>query len=306
MKVFVTGATGFVGAAVTRELLAHGHEVLGLARSGRSAAVLERMGAEVAKGDLADAASLREGAQRCNAVIHAGFLHDFSRFEEACALDRAAIETLGMAIGTAGKPLIVTAGVAFLEAAGRVAVEDDRALPPSPEYPRASEMAAEELQARGVPASIMRLPPSVHGAGDHGFVPMLIDIARRAGQSAYIERGDNVWPTVHVADAARVFRLAVEGDAKAETFHAVAAEGVPFRAIAEAIADGLEVPCVSLGDEEARAHFGWFFRFASIDQPTSSERTRTRLGWSPECPDLLADIRTAGYFAAPADEIRNS
>lgn len=296
MNVFITGATGFVGAAITQELLAHGHRVLGLARSARSAAALERAGARAIRGDLADPAALRKGVERCDAIVHAGFLHDFTRFAEACAMDRAAIELLGAPVGDSGKPLIVTAGAAFLNAADRVAAESDRAFPPSEAYPRASEAAAGALSARGVPTGVMRLPPSVHGPGDRAFVPMLIDIAGRTGRSAYIGEGGNLWPAVHVADAARAFRLALERGAGAETWHAVAEEGVPFRAIAEAIADGLGLPCVSLDADAARAHFDWFFRFAAIDQPTSSTRTRAQLGWSPQEADLLTDIRTSGYF----------
>lgn len=296
MKVFVTGATGFVGAAIVRELLAHGHQVLGLARSDRSADGLEKTGAGVLRGDLEIPETLHQGAKISDAVIHTGFVHDFSRFAEACAIDRRAIETLGAAIENTEKPLVVTAGVAFLNAAGPVAVETDPAFPPSDVYPRASEAAARALSERGIPTSVMRLPPSVHGKGDHGFVPMLIDIARRNGRSAYMGGADNVWPAVHVHDAARAFRLAVERGASAETYHAVAEQDVAFRKIAEAIANGLGVPCVPLSMEEAREHFGWFHGFASIDQPTSSERTRARLGWSPTGPDLLADIVQAGYF----------
>lgn len=299
MKVFVTGATGFVGTAVVAELLAHGHEVLGLARSDGSAATLAKAGAAVLRGDLEAPETLRDGAETSDAIIHAGFVHDFSRFPAACAIDRAAIETLGTAIEGTRKPLIVTAGVAFLDAQGTVAVEADRGFPSSDAYPRASEAAAEALSGRGIPTSVMRLPPSVHGSGDHGFVPMLIDIARRTGRSAYIGEGGNAWPAVAVRDAARAFRLAIERGPDSGTYHAVAEQGVPFRRIAEAIAGGIAVPCVSLSDEEARDHFGWFHGFASIDQPTSSDRTRSELGWSPTGPDLLTDIRDAGYFSEP-------
>jgi len=296
MKVFVTGATGFVGTAVVAELKAHGHQVLGLARSDESAEKLARAGASVLRGDLEAPATLAIGAETSDAIIHAGFVHDFSRFAECCGIDRAAIETLGAAIEGTEKPLIVTAGVAFLNTSGAVAVEADPAFPPNDAYPRASEAAAGALSDRGIPTKIMRLPPSVHGPGDHGFVPMLIDIARRQGRSAYIGDGGNAWPAVTVQDAAGAFRLAIEIGQGSDTYHAVADEGVPFRQIAEAIAAGLGLPCASLSVEEARAHFGWFFHFASIDQPTSSERTRGDLGWSPTGPDLLTDIRDAGYF----------
>jgi nucleoside-diphosphate-sugar epimerase len=300
MKVFVTGATGFVGAAVVGELLAHGHQVLGLARSDRSADGLGRMGVEVLRGDLEAPETLRQGALTSDAVIHTGFVHDFSRFAAACAIDRTAIETLGAAVENTKKPLVVTAGVAFLDAAGPVAVEADPTFPPSDAYPRASDAAARALSDRGIPTNVMRLPPSVHGKGDHGFVPMLIDIARRTGRSAYIGDGDNAWPAVHVHDAARAFRLAVERGPSAEKYHAVAEQDVPFRKIAEAIANGLGVPCVSLSVEGARQHFGWFYGFASLGQRTSSDRTQARLGWNPTGPDLLTDILHAGYFTTGA------
>ncbi|MCJ8521783.1 nucleoside-diphosphate-sugar epimerase [Pseudorhizobium tarimense] len=296
MKVFVTGATGFVGAAITRELLAHGHNVLGLSRSDSSARKVRQMGAETLQGDLESPDTLRKGAQASDAIIHAAFVHDFSRFAEACAIDRAAIEVLGGAVEGTTKPLIVTAGAAFLDASGPVAAEADLAFLPSDDYPRASEATATALSGRGIPTNIMRLPPSVHGAGDHGFVPMLIDIARQKNLSAYIGDGENAWSAVHVADAARAFRLAVELGPSSETYHAVAERGVSFRRIAEAIAIGLGVPCVSLTAEEARDHFGWFFAFASIDQPTSSNWTRAHLGWSPTGPDLLTDIMDGNYF----------
>lgn len=299
MKVFVTGATGFVGNAVVEELLAYGHQVLGLARSDRGENELKKLGVKVIRGNLEAPETLREGANLCDAIIHTGFVHDFSRFAQACAIDRAAIETLGTAIENMEKPLIVTAGVAFLNAAGPVTVETDPAFPPSDEYPRASEAAARTLTSRGIPTGVMRLPPSVHGTGDHGFVPMLIERARQKGFSAYIEDGQNLWPAVHVHDAARAYRLAVERGASAETYHAVAERGVPFRKIAETIATGLNVPCTSLSVEKAREHFDWFYGFASIDQPTSSDHTQTVLGWSPVGVDLLTDISDASYYAHP-------
>ncbi|MCJ8142188.1 SDR family oxidoreductase [Ancylobacter sp. A5.8] len=297
MRVFVTGATGFIGSAVTAELLAQGHQVLGLARSDRGAAALGRAGADVLRGDLAAPDTLREGAQSCDAVIHTGFVHDFARFAEACAIDGAAIEALGAAIEGTRKPLVVTAGLAGLGAGGRPAVESDVAPPPSAAYPRASDSTARRLSARGIPAAIMRLPPSVHGEGDHGFVPMLIAMARRNARSAYPGEGDNAWPAVHVSDAARAFRLAVEQGPCAATFHAAAEPGIPFREIARAIAAGLGLPCVSLTGDDARAHFGWFLDFASMHQPVSSAWTQDRLGWAPTGAELLNDLRGAGYFA---------
>lgn len=301
MMIFVTGATGFVGSAVTRELLAHGHQVLGLTRSDHGALSLTRMGAKPLRGDLEDLDPLRDGVAAADAVIHTGFLHDFTRFAEACAIDRKAIDTLGAAVGGAGKPLIVTSGLAHLDTAGPVAMEMDPALPPSAAYPRQSDVAAQALCARGIPTSVMRLPPTVHGAGDHGFVPLLIAMARQHGRSAFIGAGDNAWPAVHVGDAARAFRLAVERGPAAVRYHAVAERGIAFRQIAESIGAGLDLPCVSLSEEEAQAHFGWFQGFASLNQPAASDMTRDVLGWQPEGPDLLTDLRQAGYFTSPAE-----
>ncbi|WP_185983347.1 SDR family oxidoreductase [Aureimonas mangrovi] len=296
MKVFVTGATGFVGSAVVDELLANGHEVLGLARSDRGAAEIEKRGARVHRGDLERPETLRAGAEAADAVIHTGFVHDFTRFAEVCAVDRVAIETLGSVVEGTGKPLVVTTGLAALDAAGRLATEEDQAFPPSLDYPRASDAAAQALLERGIAAELMRLPPSVHGAGDHGFVPMLIGIARRKGCSAYIGEGANRWPAVHRDDAARLYRLVVENGASGGTWHANAEEGVAFRKIAEAIGEGLGLPCVSLSDHEAEAHFEGFYGFATMDQAASSEITRSRLGWTPTGPDLISDIGRSGYF----------
>lgn len=300
MRIFVTGAAGFVGSAIVEELLVHGHEVLGLARSDRSAELLATLGAEVHRGDLEAPETLRSGALAADAVIHTAFLHDFLRFRESCAIDRTAIDTLGAAIDNTDKPLIVTAGVAFLETADQVATENDKAPGPTDHYPRASETAANALAARGIRASVIRLPPSVHGAGDHGFVPMLIDIAREKALSAYIEDGRNLWPAVHRRDAARAFRLAIELGATGETYHAVAEEGVSFRKIAQAIAAGLGVPFESVPAEKVEEHFTWFAPFAALDQPASSVWTRERLDWTPMGPELLEDIAEAGYFDTPA------
>lgn len=300
MQVFVTGASGFVGSAVTAELLAHGHQVLGLARSDSSAEALARTGAQVLRGDLEAPETLREGAQRSDAIIHAGFVHDFAHYARCCAIDRAAIETLGAAIEGTNKPFIVTAGLAGLAVTANAVTEDDIAPPPTDMYPRASDMAARALTARGIPTMIVRLPPSVHGRGDHGFVPMLIALAREKGRSAYVGDGSNAWPAVHVTDAARAYRLAVERGPSGQTFHAAAETGVPFREIAQAIAGGLELPCVSLSAEEARAHFGWMAHFTTLDQPTASERTLHLLDWHPIGPDLLTDMAGAGYFPVSA------
>ncbi|WP_296952123.1 SDR family oxidoreductase [uncultured Massilia sp.] len=295
MRVFVTGATGFVGSAVVRELIDNGHEVLGLARSDAGAAALERAGAAVLRGTLDDVDGLRRGAMAADGVIHAGFQHDFSRFAESCALDRRAIEALGAALEGSAKPLLVTSGLALV-APGRLAVETDAPHPILEAFPRASEHAAEALAARGVHASIVRLPPSVHDAGDHGFVPMLIGIARDKGVSVYAGDGTNRWPAVHRVDAARLYRLALERAAIGARYHAVAEDGIPFHAIAAVIARRLDVPLESRPAQDAAAHFGWFHRFTSLDAPAASTWTRNTLDWHPRARTLLDDIDSERYF----------
>lgn len=298
MRIFVTGATGFVGSAVVDELLAAGHKVLGLARNGEKADALKHRGADVLHGDLSDLACLAEGAGDCDAVIHTAFNHDFSRFAENCEMDARAIEAMGQALDGTARPLVATAGVAMLASPGPVATEQDAPIPPSAAYPRRSEAAVAALAARGIRASAVRLAPSVHGPGDHGFVPQLVQVAREKGVSAYIRGGLNRWSAVHRLDAARMFRLAVEANAIDARFHAVADEGIPLRDIAALIGRRLGVPVVDISPDEAREHFGWFAAFASMDAPASSAWTRQCVGWSPDRPGLLGDLEHAGYFDA--------
>lgn len=295
MRVFVTGATGWVGSAVVEDLLATGHQVTGLARSESGAETLAATGASVVRGAIEDLEVLCSAAAAAEAVMHTAFNHDWSRFAENCAADKAAIEVLGAALEGTGKPLIVTSGVALL-APGRLATEEDAAPPVTESFPRASEAVVERLQARGVRACALRLAPSVHGVGDHGFVPRLADIARNKGVSAYVGDGQNRWPAVHRRDAARLFRLALDRP-EAGPFHAVAEEGVALKDIAEAIGRQLGLPVESVTADEAQAQFGWFSPFVAMDAPTSSARTREALGWYPSERDLRTDLADLAYFA---------
>jgi nucleoside-diphosphate-sugar epimerase len=295
MRVFVTGATGWVGSAVVRDLIAHGHRVIGLSRSEEKAAAIAADGAEVLRGEIGDLDLLRKGASEADAVIHTAFNHDFSRFAANAAEDRAAIEAMGAMLKGSERPIIATSGFAWLTD-GRPATEEDKAPPVSASYPRGSEAAIDALAESGVRAAVVRLAPSVHGDGDHGFVPILIGIAREKGAAAYIGDGANRWPGVHRIDAARVYRRALETGVTQRRYHAADEEGVPFREIAGVIGNRLGLPVVSKAPEDAADHFGWFTMFAGANIPASSARTRDALDWAPTGPGFLKDIGGDYYY----------
>jgi nucleoside-diphosphate-sugar epimerase len=290
MKIFVTGATGFIGSATVQELIKAGHQVLGLARSDKGAEWLTAAGAQVHRGDLKDLESLKNGAAESDGIIHLGFIHDFSKFAENCEIDKKAIEAMGSVFCGVHKPFVITSGTALVSP-GRLATEDI-VPPPNPNFPRVSEVVAAELAAKGVEASVVRLSPSVHGDGDHGFVPLLINLAREKGVSAYIGEGKNRWTAVHRLDAAVLFRLALEKASAGNRYHGVDEEGIAFKDIAQAIGKGLNLRVESKPPE----HFGWFAHFAAIDCPASSKITQERLGWRPTHPKLLDDLEKGTYF----------
>ena len=316
MRVFLTGASGFIGSAITAELLGAGHQVLGLARSDAVAKALSAAGADVHRGSLDDLASLRRGAAQADGVIHTAFVHAFSNISLAArlqvilgglpggiaarfmatiaALDKNAIAALGEALVGSGRPLVITSGTLLLPL-GRLVTERDDPDPTSPAAYRApAEAAARALAARGVRAAIVRLPPTVHGPGDYGFVPQLGGIARKKGVSAYVRPGLNRWPAVHRLDAARLFRLALERGTAGARYHGVAEEGVPFGEIAAVIGQQVGVP---VGERPAQ-QFGFFGPIVAADNPTSSALTQAALGWQPTRPGLLADLAHGSYFDA--------
>ncbi|MFJ5309352.1 SDR family oxidoreductase [Streptomyces sp. NPDC088350] len=296
MRVFVTGASGFIGSAVVRELLDAGHTVTGLARSDASAEALTAAGAAVHRGSLDDLDSLRGGAAEADGVCHLAFVHDFSDFAANCATDLRAVETIGEALAGTDKPFVVTSGTPGLPQ-GRVATEEDRVDPESFAAVRQpSEIAAVALAERGVRSSVIRLPRSVHGAGDRGFVPMLITAAREKGVSAYVGDGANRWPAVHRLDAARLYRWALESAPAGAQYHAVGDEGLPLREIAEVVARRLDVPTESVTPEAALDHFGFLGLVASLDCPASSTQTQKQTGWEPAEVGLMADLETGHYF----------
>lgn len=296
MRVFVTGATGWVGSATVKDLIEAGHEVLGLSRSDEGAEALKATGAAVQRGTLEDLDSLKAGAAWADGVIHLAFNHDFSRIVENSAAEKRAIAALGEVLAGSDRPLVATSGVALLSP-GTVSDEATPARVISDAFPRAPEAAVKALAEQGVRATVVRLAPTVHGHGDHGFVPRLIAIAREKGEAAYIGDGENRWSAVHRLDAARLYRLALEAGAEGGPFHAIAEEGIAFKQIAEVIARRLGVPLVSKTPEEAQAHFGFFAGFAGIDCPASSARTRARLDWTPRQPGLLEDLDHPAYFS---------
>ena len=296
MRVFVTGATGFVGSAVVQDLIGSGHEVLGLARSDEGAASLASAGAEVHRGSLEDLGSLRSGAASSDGVIHTAFIHDFSRFEENCEIDRRAIEMLGDTLVGSERPLVITSATGMGNAGpGQPATEDH--FDPSHPNPRAaSELAAASVAARGVRVSVVRLP-QVHDRVKQGLVTYAIAVAREKGISAYVGDGLNRWPAVHLLDAAPLYRLALEKGSAGARYHAVAEEGVPVREIAEAIGRGLRIPVVAMSPAEAAGHFGWLAFVAEMDAPASSVLTQQRLGWRPtQKPGLIDDLDHMRYF----------
>jgi nucleoside-diphosphate-sugar epimerase len=293
MRVFVTGATGFIGSAIVSELIKAGHQALGLARSDAGAALLTAAGANAHRGSLEDLDSLRSGAANSDGVIHTAFIHDFLNYTAAAEADERAIDTLGNALAGSGRPFVVTSGTLLLQRQGPLATEKDEW---DPNFPRKSEAAGLAMASHDVRVSVLRLPPSVHGDGDHGFIPHLISIAREKGVSAYVGDGLNRWPAVHRLDAAHLYTLALEKGSPGARYHGVADEGIPFREIAEVIGRRLNVPVVSKSAEEAADHFGWISHFVRVDCPASSDETQQQLGWRRTHASLISDIDRPVYF----------
>jgi nucleoside-diphosphate-sugar epimerase len=293
MRIFVTGANGFIGSALVQDLLGAGHQVLGLAHKPAAAALLEAWGVEAHTGALSDPESLAEGARRSDGVIHLAYIHDFSQFVANAAIDLRAVQAMAGALEGTGKPLVIATGT-MMVAHARPARETDAPL--DPEGPRAASETAVLAEGRGVRGVVVRLAPSVHDTARQGLVSALIELARAKGVSPYIGDGDNVWPAVHRLDAAPLFRLAVESAAPRTRLHAVAEEGVPMRSIAEAIGRGLGVPITSMTPEEAPAHFGPFARFVGASNPASSALTRETFGWEPTHPGLIAGLCGGAYI----------
>lgn len=298
MRVFLTGATGFIGSAIVPELLQSGHKVLGLARSDAGAQWLVGAGAEVHRGDLDDLESLRRGAARSDAVIHTAFNHDFSKYVANCEADRRVVEALGSVLAGSDRLLIVTSGTGMSSAApGHPSTETDAPASSKVIARAASEEAADAVAARGVRVAVVRLP-QVHNTVKQGLVTYAIQVARQTGISAYVGEGRNRWPAAHRLDTARLYRLVLEKAEAGARYHAVAEEGVPVRDIAEVIGRGLKVPVVSIAAENAPQHFGWLGPFAGWDVPASSAITRAKLAWNPTGPGLLTDLENMRYLQA--------
>jgi nucleoside-diphosphate-sugar epimerase len=293
MRVFVTGATGFIGVPTVKELISAGHEVLGLARSDEGAKSLAELGAKVQRGSLADTDGLKEGASATDGVIHLGFIHDFSKFVENCEVDKRAIEAMGSVLADSKKPLIVTGGLAGIGAPGQLATEND-AISPNFPFPRVSEQTA--LALKGVNASVMRLP-QVHNTVKQGLVSYMIPGMREKGVAGYVGEGKVRWAATHVSDVAKAYRLAIEKAEPGVRYHAIAEEGVLMREIAEALGRRLKIPTKSIPSQESEAHFGWMNGFVSLDLVGSSENTRKKLGWKPTGPSLIADLDKMTYAA---------
>ncbi|MEU1350033.1 SDR family oxidoreductase [Streptomyces sp. NPDC005786] len=307
MRVFMTGASGWIGSAVVPELLDAGHQVVGLARSDASAEALTAAGAEVRRGELDDLGTLRDAAADADGVVHLAFKHDIAfsgGFQDAAAADRRAVETFGEALAGSGKPFVIASGTLGL-APGRVATEEDGQTPDWPvPFNAARERLATALltvglASRDVRSSVVRFPPTVHGEGDHGFMAALVGIARDKGVSGYIGDGANRWPAVHRADAAHLVRLALESAPAGSTLHAVGEEGVPLRDVADAVGRRLGLPVASVSAEDADAHFAWLGGLVGVDGPASSALTRTAFGWQPTHPGLIEDLDKGHYFDAP-------
>jgi len=310
MRVFVTGATGFIGSALVRELLDAGHQVLGLTRSDAGARSLAAAGAQVHRGSLEQPETLRSGAAQSDGVIHLAFDHsafgqDFSKFIEVCENDKRAIQAMGDALAGSDRPLLITSGTGMGNAAPGQPATEDHFDPNHPNPRKASEVAGAAAAARGVNVSVVRLP-QVHDTVKQGLVTYAVQLAREKGVSAYIGEGLNRWPAAHVLDVAYLYRLALEKHEAGARYNAVAEEGVPMREIAEVIGKRLKVPAVSLSPGDAQAHFGWLAMFAGYDMPASSAQTRQELGWRPTGPGMLADLEQMNYFpdAALADSAR--